>query len=126
MFLRFVVGTDADNAFRLDGVFTEAASLRNAGELDRYESQWLQAIFDWFHVHLPCPPFRKMQRAGAWTRNAVCWFRDDAGEPLNRIWDIVALIEHHGVPVRLLRARRPGTIVYRDEYQIVAELYPRG
>lgn len=69
----------------------------------------------------PGPPFRKKRKTGEWSRDAVCWFRDDAREFVSRIWDLVALIEYHDVPVRLVKTERPGRIVYRDEYQIVAE-----
>ena len=96
MFVRFVAGTDTENAFWLDGVITVASDLRDQGELYEHESRWLEEIFDWFNENLPCPPFRKKLRSGEWTRNAVCWFRDRAGEPLRRIWDIVAILEEHG------------------------------
>ena len=35
MYLRFVVGTDADNGYWLDGVFTVAGSLREGGRASR-------------------------------------------------------------------------------------------
>lgn len=121
MFLRFVAGTAADNPFRLDGVFTVAEDLRAEGLLYAFEERYLEEVFAWFQEHLPCPPFRARLAAGQWSRDAVCWFRDDAGEPLSRIWNLVALIEEHGTPVRLVKHRRPGPIVYRDRYQVVAE-----
>ena len=76
MFVRFVVGTDAENAAWLTGIITEARLLRDAGELYDYESERLEAAYDWFNEHLPCPPFEKKLRTGEWTRDAVAWFRD--------------------------------------------------
>jgi hypothetical protein len=121
MFVRFVVGSDAENAFWLTGVITIARILRDDGELYRHESDVLEEAFEWFNRHLPLPPFREKIRTGEWNREAVCWFRDDAQEPLRRIWDIVAILEEHGVPVRLATTERPGKIVYSDEFQVVAE-----
>ena len=121
MFVRFVAGTDTENAFWLDGVITVASDLRDYGELYDHESRWLDEIFDWFNENLPCPPFRQKFRSGEWTRRAVCWFHDRAGEPLRRIWDIVAILEEHGTTVRLVKTHRPGKIVYHDRYQVVAE-----
>jgi hypothetical protein len=121
MFVRFVSGTDADNAFRLDGLFTAAWALRGAGELYDHESKWLEEVMNWFNEHLPCPPFRRKLCSGEWTPLAICWFRDDAGEPLLRIWDLVALVREHGTSVRLIKTDRPGKIVYADKYQVVAE-----
>jgi hypothetical protein len=121
MFVRFVVGTDAENAAWLTGIITEARILRDEGELYDHESAYLEEIFDWFNLHLPCPPFRKKRRSGEWTSNAVCWFRSDAKEPLGRMWDIVAILRELGVGVRIIRSGYPGRIVYEDRYQVVAE-----
>src|SRR5579871_2338394 len=121
MYLRFVVGDDAENASWLTGVFTEARLLRDEGKLYAYEVELLEETYAWFNDHLPCPPFGANLRSGAWTRDAVAWFRDDAGECLRRIWDLVFLLREYGVPVRLVTAERPGKVVYRDDYQVVAE-----
>jgi hypothetical protein len=121
MFVRFVAGTETENAFWLDGVIRVAGVLSEHGKLYDHESRWLEEVFDWFSENLPCPPFRKNLRSGQWTRNAKSWFHDRAGEPLRRIWDIVAVLEDHGTNVRLVKAARPGKIVYSDKYQIVAE-----
>ena len=37
------------------------------------------------------------------------------------MWDLVAILKEHGVPVRIVRTKNPGMSVYRDEFQIVAE-----
>jgi hypothetical protein len=121
MFIRFVVGTDSDNAAWLTGVITEARVLRDMEELYDHESELLENAFDWFNRYLPCPPFEKNLRAGTWSRDAVAWFRAEAGGPIRRIWDIVAILREHGVPVRMITTERPGKIVYEDEYQVVAE-----
>ncbi len=121
MYVRFVVGADAENAAWLTGIITEARLLRDAGELYDYESERLEEIYEWFNEHLPCPPFEQKLRSGAWTRDAVAWFRAEAGEPIQRMWDIVAILREHGVPVRLVTTERPGRVVYEDEYQVVAE-----
>jgi hypothetical protein len=121
MFLRFVAGTEAENAYWLDGIFTVARGVCDAGELHAYDVAFLEEVFAWFNAYLPCPPFRRMHRAGRWTRDAVSWFLRDAGDPLRRMWDLVALLEEHAVAVRMVQAHNPGPIVYRDRFQIVAE-----
>jgi hypothetical protein len=121
MFVRFVVGSEAENAFWLTEVFTIAEEMRSRGELYDYESRWLEEVFDWFNTHLPCPAFAERRRTGEWTADAVSWFRDDAGEVLRRIWDLVALLREHGVQVRVITSDKPGKVVYSDSYQVVAE-----
>jgi hypothetical protein len=34
---------------------------------------------------------------------------------------MVAILQNHGIPVRMLKADRIGYVVYEDEYQVVAE-----
>lgn len=121
MFVRFVVGTDAENAAWLTGIITEARLLRDAGQLYDFESERLNAVYDWFNEHLPCPPFKKKLRTGEWTRDAVTWFRPNAKAAIQRMWDIVAILREHGVAVRMVTTERPGWVVYEDEYQVVAE-----
>ena len=121
MFVRFVAGADAENAAWLNGIITEARLLRDRGELYDHESERLEAIFNWFNEHLPCPPFGKKLRSGEWTREAVAWFRSEAKGPVSRMWDVVALLKEHGVAVRMITSAKPGEIVYEDEYQVVAE-----
>jgi hypothetical protein len=45
--------------------------------------------------------------------------KDDAGEPVSRMWEIVSLLRDHGSPVRLLRSRNPGRVLYEDQFQVV-------
>ncbi len=122
MYIRFVIGTDSQNAYWLDGVIGSARrDLLDAGELHRHECEFLNQTFDWLNENLPHPPFHEKLRSGEWSRDAVSWFRDDAREPMRKIWDIVALLQEHGIWVRMFKTNDPGRIVYSDEYQVVAE-----
>lgn len=121
MFVRFVVGAEAESPYWLTGVFTAAQQLCNEGVLHEYQAEWLNEVFEWFNAHLPCPPFKQKLRSGEWTADAVAWFRDDAGEFVTRMWEVVALLQEHGKLVRFVRTEKPGKIVYEDEYQVVAE-----
>jgi hypothetical protein len=125
MFVRFVVGADSENAFWLNGVITEARLLRDDGKLFAHEVSLLESIYEWFNDHLPCPPFQENLRTGEWTREAVSWFRPEAKEPIQRMWDIVAILREHGLTVRLFTTKHPGWIVYSDRYQVVAETLRR-
>jgi hypothetical protein len=119
VFLRFVAGTNDEDYRHLTGVITQARILRDDGRLEAHETQWLEEIFEWFNNHLPCPPFSESH----WSPDAVCWFRGVAGEPLQRMWDVVALLREHGTPIRVIRTANPGRIVYADEFQVVAEAW---
>ena len=123
MYLRFVVPKIDDDSERGLGVFQAAYRLRDEGKLYSYEETHLQSLREWFNVHLEKPTrftaakppyYRKKSRA-------ISWFKDTAHEHIGHIREMVAILENHGVSVRMLKADRVGYVVYEDEYQIVAE-----
>jgi hypothetical protein len=126
MYLRFVEGTESQDGRWLTGVITAAKSLLDDDKLQTYEADIVTSTFDWLNENIPCPPFKKNIRSGKWSRDAVAWFRPEAKEAIRRMWELVAVLEENGVPVRVLRSSEPGLIVYRDEHQIVAETAKRG
>jgi hypothetical protein len=115
LFIRFVVGSDGQHHRELTGIVTEARFLRDRGDLSDDEASRLEDAYEWFNDHLPVPPFA----ASDWPRDVVAWFKDDAHEEVQRMWDIVALLEDHGVQVRLLRSKNPGRVLYEDSRQVV-------
>jgi hypothetical protein len=121
VFIRFVVGADGQHHRELTGIITEARLLRDLGELSADESARLEALYNWFNEHLAVPPFSTR----SWPRDAVAWFKDDAHGPVRRMWDFVALLEDHGVPVRLPRSSNPGRVLYEDQDQVVVAEWNR-
>ena len=117
MFIRFVVGADDEIHRMLTGVITEARILRDENKLHSYEEEWLEDIYDWFNSHLPHPPFSTAK----FPRDVVTWFRSESSDFIARMWDIVAIIESHDVPVRVLKSQNPGKVVYEDDYQVLVE-----
>jgi hypothetical protein len=117
MFIRFVVGSDGEHHRSLTGIITEARILRDKGALNQDQISWLEEAYVWFSANLPVPPFS----SGNWPRDAVSWFRDDAAEPIKKMWEIASLLKQHGVPIRMLRSANPGKILYQDASQIVVE-----
>jgi hypothetical protein len=117
MFIRFVVGHDAEHHRSLTGIVTEARLLRDKGHLDDYAKARLEEAYTWLNANLPVPPFK----AGNWPRDAVTWFKDEADAPVAKMWEIATLLKEHGIPVRMLRSKRPGRVLYEDSYQVVVE-----
>jgi hypothetical protein len=121
MFIRFIVAADSDSPWYANGVIAESCWLRDDGFLEDYQVEVVNAAFDWFNNHLPCPPFSKNLESGEWSPKAVSWFLPTAREPISMIWELVAVLRDFGTPVQLIRTKRPGEIVYRDDFQVVAE-----
>lgn len=123
MYLRFVVADIHEASGRGLGVFHAICDLRDGGKLSRDEEQQYHSVEQWFDKNLPKPtrftaakpPFYRKKN------KAISWFKDGAHEHLAKIRELVAILEHHGVSVRMLNASRVGYVVYEDEYQVVAE-----
>jgi hypothetical protein len=117
VFIRFVVGADGEHHRALTGVITEARILRDENKLTQYEEEWLEEIYDWLDANLPTPPFS----TGKFPRDAVAWFKAESTGFIARMWDLVAIIEGHDVPVLLLKSPNPGKVVYEDDHQVLVE-----
>ncbi len=120
MFVRFVVSYQHENSHRLTGVFQAAHRLVELGLLEDHEESAYQATRRWFNRHLPVPGrFSRSRRPHA-HRNAICWFKPNAIVFIDRVKELVAILERHDLPIRSLQTERPGYVVYEDDYQVAA------
>jgi len=117
MFIRLVVGGDDESHRHLNGLVTEAKVLRRSGVLTTHEEEVLQEHYDWLNANLPCPPYSTSE----WPKTVAAWFKDSAHEPIRRLRAIGAMLEDHGLQVRMLRSRNPGKVYYEDAFQVVVE-----
>jgi hypothetical protein len=92
------------------GVFHAAGKLRDGGFLSPAEEVLVQEIRGWFNGNLEKlkrftsakPPYCGKRQ------NGISWFKDSAPEHIRRMREMVALREHHDVPVRMIKTTRPG------------------
>ena len=103
----------ARNRARL-GVFRAAGMLENKIELPDYTQELLRETFEWFNKNLKVP------RHPSYRGRSVFWFRTDADELLERVWELVALLNHEGMFFHRRTTSRPGQITYSDRFQIAA------
>jgi hypothetical protein len=122
MYLRFVVADIDEDSERALGVFHAVRYLREAGKLYAYEEDQHDMVRWWFNENLEAnslyasnPPFYRKKN------KAISWFKHTASEHLARVRELAAILDNHGVPVRMLKAQRVGYVVYEDECQVVAE-----
>jgi hypothetical protein len=81
---------------------------------------------DWFGVHLPAPARERfhVRSKKIWRADGICWFVDEAREAIGHAFGLAALLRECGVEVIKVATRRPGQILYRDAWQIVAKPEP--
>jgi hypothetical protein len=125
MFVRFVIAEIDEESHREVGVFHAAAKLRDDGMLSDYEEADLQEIRDWFNRNLEKPTrFTSAKRPYYRKRqNGIAWFKDSAREHIGKMRGMIAMLENHDVQVSMIKADRPGYVVYEDEFQVVAVPY---
>lgn len=116
VFIRFVIVARDATSGSLRGVIRAAGDLDESGALDPHESKLLREAFAWLNHNLPVPP--QLSRTGA--RNAICWFKSSASDAIDRMWEVVAVLRDHGIPVDLVKTSNPGKILYEDESQVLA------
>ena len=98
-----------------------ASRLWYDASLPDYEYERLREIFDWFNENLEKPRRFSRSRRRNGKYRAVCWFKSSAKRHLEKIRELIALLENNEVMVRMIKAEKVGYVVYEDEFQIVAE-----
>lgn len=99
------------------GVFHAALELRDSGQLEPYEEEWLERDMAWLRMHLPVPEC--LRDIG--NDRAICWFKPTAKNAIDRVRGIVALLNSRDVVVRMITTDNPGAVVYEDKWQVVAK-----
>jgi hypothetical protein len=122
MYLRFALPKRNNPYVSREGVFTACYALLEEDRLTEYEEKQVRSHLDWFDRHLPAPECLDDVEH----RRALCWFRSDAHDHIETMWELVGVLHTCCVPVELLKTRWPGTIVYEDEWQIAAVPGRRG
>ena len=85
--------------------------------LERNDADELKTLQAWFGKNLNEPTSFGRDKL----RLGICWFKTDATEHIGRIWEMVRILERHGIWVQKITTDRPGYMIYEDEWQIVAE-----
>ena len=116
MYLRFTTTAIDEDSKKPRGLFIEAHMLLNSGDLDAHQWTQLREILDWFNENLSHPPKKFM------TERAIFWFRSEAHECIDKIWEMVHLLRAHNRHIAVYKCRRLGNITYSDKLQVA--VYP--
>ena len=61
----------------------------------------------------------KLKALSAWFIS-LSWFKDSSKEHINRIHELIEILERYDIVVERITSKNPGYIVYDDEFQISA------
>jgi hypothetical protein len=122
MFVRFVVHRIHPGSGVRAGIFQAASVLRGSSILAEYDSARLNEALTWFDEHLPKPNRFSRSRRPHRREQAISWFKAGARKHLAKAREMQGILDTYGLPVEMITARRPGYVVYEDEFQATA--YP--
>lgn len=117
MLIRFCLLRRDPHSHSPQGVFQAAIELRDAGQLEAYEEDWLERDLSWLRMHLPSPDCLRDRG----NDRAICWFKPSARRAIDKVRGIVALLHTRGIFVTMVRTVDPGTVLYEDQWQVVAK-----
>lgn len=116
MFVRFTILANDPDSGRLAGVLTTAHKLRDETDLTVEQHRELRAQLIWFNTQMKVPPCLKEPK----NRRALSWFKEEAIEPIRRMWALKSILDQHDVHVEVLKTDNPGRVIYEDGWQVVA------
>lgn len=117
MLIRFATLASDPDSGHSSGILVVAHSLRDEGNLTSAEHEELRLLLAWFTQNLPVPKIL----ANTEHRRGISWFKPTATEAIGRMWELKRLMESHGHHVKVLRCSEPGSVLYQDEWQVVAK-----
>lgn len=117
MLIRFATLAADPDSSRSGGVLVAAHTLRDEGNLSANEHHELRAALAWFNEHLAIPT----ELADREHRRAISWFKPAAAEAIRRMWQLKEFLDVHGHHVDVLRTADPGTVLYQDDWQVIAK-----
>jgi len=120
MYIRFIVKYfNRQTAREETGIFRAADYVRDFSEISAAEKESLQKLIEWFDARLPVPEFYDDPSKRSEEQHTYFWFKTSAGELLEAMNSLAAILESNGVKVEKLRADKvPGEVVFEDHCQI--------
>lgn len=85
-----------------------------SGLLSDEERKQIQQALIWFNINLPVP------KAGWIHGRAIFWFKSGAKECIDRMWELVRLLQAHNYYVEVHKCEFLCNVVYSDEFQVAA------
>lgn len=94
-------------------MFATAYELLESKSLNEADEKHLRELLNWFSRNLPIP--KRFDTDGA-----IFWFKSDAKDCTRKVWQLALALRHQSFQVEMHRTRRPGYVIYEDEFQVGA------
>lgn len=120
VYVRFVCFSLVEGQRQRLGLFQ---ALDKAKDCDFAPSWALRVIgetYGWFNENLAVPT-QFEQTYGGRGRPGLSWFKPVAMEHIKQMHQLKLAVEECGVQVEILTTRYPGSIIWQDEHQLIAD-----
>ncbi|MEM8917922.1 MAG: hypothetical protein AAGE37_03600 [Pseudomonadota bacterium] len=123
MYVRFVSPQPMEDRPGYYGIFYAALEIVYDEETPYHVYLPIRELLNWYNENLPQPEANRflVRSRKRYLSDGICWFHDDAHEMIGRAFVLAGLLRDCGVNISKLATDRPGQILYRDAYQIVAK-----
>ena len=121
MYVRFVLPWTNSDSRVSDGIFGAYFPVQDMDSIPRHLKDAIEVENNWFRENLPVPNRFDVRSRKRWLSLGICWFRDHAREHIAHGYEFARLVTEAGILVEKKVTRQPGTILYRDDFQIVAK-----
>ena len=111
-YIRFVIPRTDESSHRDAGVFMAALCHWSADDVEPVLCDRLATLLDWFDSNLMVPSIAEPR--------AVFWFHGERNPCTQRVWELTLVLRELGEQPRMIKTRRPGSIVYEDLHQVAA------
>jgi hypothetical protein len=116
-YVRFVIGRKDEEGDVEQGIFQATARTLEWQDITGSDADRLNELRAWFNKNLETPTSSGRDKL----RLGICWFKTGSTEHINRISEMVDILERNGIIVKKIRTDKPGYVIYEDEWQLVAE-----
>ena len=120
MYLRFITQHITETEETTRGFFQTLDYVENHYLTLKEDKEILAALHSWFRKNLDAPDWFKNPTGRQHEYHSLSWFKDSAKEHIQKIYEIAVILEKYDLIVERVTTKRPGRIVYEDEYQISA------
>ena len=115
MYIRFVTTRIDEDSHQPQGLFMASYNLFDEGDLSAIEREQLEEVLEWFADYLHTPRIFDPCRA-------VFWYKQNANQFINRMWELANLLRLHGHFIEIQRCHRLANVIFEDNFQVAA--YP--
>jgi hypothetical protein len=121
VYVRFVCYQLVGSQRQRLGLFQALDEARECSFAPPWALAQIEEVNDWFNKNLAVP--NQFARGGwkGYGQPGLSWFKPIATEHIRQMHQLKLALEACGVYVDILTTRDPGTVIWQDQYQLVAE-----